>query len=176
MHASRESLIGRLFEELLAPEATVHLQGLLSGDFAAGRIETTLALPGDATTPQPPVEMTFRLVSGKEGPMDHLRQAVLDWIALEVASGSERAARLHLAGAARAVAKGRDVLFRSAPHVVVVHATPISGFVSMNRSFFSTDSAGLPAKNTGGAVRRDRAGKSKLGAVGDAWENRLFGQ
>ena len=69
LHASRESLIGRLFEELLAPEATVRLQGLLSGDFAAGRIETTLALPGDATTPQPPVEMTFRLVSGKEGPM-----------------------------------------------------------------------------------------------------------
>lgn len=69
LHASRESLIGRLFEELLAPEATLRLRGLLSGDFAAGRIETTLALPGDTASLNPPVEMTFRLANGKEGPM-----------------------------------------------------------------------------------------------------------
>lgn len=70
-------------------------------------------------------QVGFVVVDGPER-MDCLRQAVLDWIALEVASGSERAARLHLAGAARAVAKGRDVLFRNAPHVVVVHA-PANG-------------------------------------------------
>lgn len=63
-----------------------------------------------------------------DGPkrMDVARRAVLDWIDQEVASGSARAAELHLAGAARAAAKGKDVIFRGAPHVVVVHA-PDSG-------------------------------------------------
>jgi len=54
--------------------------------------------------------------------MDVLRQAVLEWIDREVAAGSARAAELHLAGAARAVARGKDVLFLGAPHAVVVHA------------------------------------------------------
>lgn len=59
-----------------------------------------------------------------DGParMDAARQLVLDWIALEVAADSLRAAELHLAGAARAAAKGKDVIFRGAPHVVVAHA------------------------------------------------------
>lgn len=67
----------------------------------------------------------YVVVDGPER-MARVRQAVLDWIAQEVAAGSQRAERLHLAGAARAVAKGRDVLFRGAPHVVVVHA-PLDG-------------------------------------------------
>lgn len=59
-----------------------------------------------------------------DGParMDVARQGVLAWMAGEVAAESTRAAELHLAGAARAVAKGKDVIFRGAPHVVVVHA------------------------------------------------------
>ena len=58
----------------------------------------------------------------------------------------------------------------------LVHATPIGGFVSMNRSFFSTDSAGLPEKNTGGQEGATAPGNRSSGAVGDVWENRLFGQ
>lgn len=58
--------------------------------------------------------------------MDMLRQAVVGWIDREVAAGSALAAQLHLAGAARAVSKGKDVIFRGAPHAVVVHA-PQSG-------------------------------------------------
>jgi nitroreductase/NAD-dependent dihydropyrimidine dehydrogenase PreA subunit len=59
-----------------------------------------------------------------DGParMDAARQGVLDWIAMEVAAGSERARDLHLAGAARAAAKGKDVIFRGAPHVAVAYA------------------------------------------------------
>ncbi|WP_300157795.1 nitroreductase family protein [Solidesulfovibrio sp.] len=59
-----------------------------------------------------------------DGParMDVARRGVLDWIGLEVAAKSDRAGDLHLAGAARAAAKGKDVIFRGAPHVVVAHA------------------------------------------------------
>ncbi|EHJ46732.1 nitroreductase [Solidesulfovibrio carbinoliphilus subsp. oakridgensis] len=59
-----------------------------------------------------------------DGPdrMDEARRGVLEWINLEVAAGSARAAELHLAGAARAAERGKDVIFRGAPHVVVVHA------------------------------------------------------
>jgi len=58
-----------------------------------------------------------------EGPqrMAVVRRAVLDWINLEVAAGSARAAELHLAGAARAATRGKDVIFRDAPHVVVAY-------------------------------------------------------
>ena len=69
LRAAREALIGRLFEELLPPEAVLRLRGLLCGDFAAGRIETSLALPEDHAAARPPVEMTFRLAAGKDGPM-----------------------------------------------------------------------------------------------------------
>lgn len=60
------------------------------------------------------------------GRMAVARQAVLDWIGREVAAGSARAAELHLAGAAKAAARGKDVIFRGAPHVAVVHA-PAAG-------------------------------------------------
>lgn len=66
-------------------------------------------------------DVGYVVVDGPER-MDVLRQGVLDWIATEVAAGTDRAAELHLAGAARAVAKGKDVIFRGAPHAVVVHA------------------------------------------------------
>jgi PAS domain S-box-containing protein len=69
LRASRETLIGRRFTELLPPDAAARLHGLLEGDFAAGRIETCLALPEDIPGLRPPVEMTFRLVNGKEGLM-----------------------------------------------------------------------------------------------------------
>ena len=69
LRAARESLIGRLFEELLPPGAVLRLRGLLGGDFAAGRIETSLALPEDVAPLRPPLEMTFRLAAGKDGPM-----------------------------------------------------------------------------------------------------------
>lgn len=54
--------------------------------------------------------------------MDAAREAVVDWMRLEVAAGSERADVLHLAGAVKAVEKGKDVVFRGAPRAVVVHA------------------------------------------------------
>jgi len=62
-----------------------------------------------------------------DGParMDAARQLVLDWIALETEAQSQKAAELHLAGAARAAAKGKDVIFRGAPHVVVAHAPAV---------------------------------------------------
>jgi nitroreductase/NAD-dependent dihydropyrimidine dehydrogenase PreA subunit len=66
-------------------------------------------------------QVGYVVVDGPER-MDVARRAVLDWIDQEVAAGSARAAELHLAGAARAAAKGKDVIFRGAPHVVAVHA------------------------------------------------------
>jgi ferredoxin len=59
-----------------------------------------------------------------DGParMDAARRLVLDWIATEVAARTPRAAELHLAGAARAAGRGKDVIFRGAPHVVVAYA------------------------------------------------------
>ena len=69
LHASRDTLLGRSFEELLPPDAAARLHGLFCGDFAAGRIETTLTLPEDKTSGKPPVEMTFRMASGQDGPM-----------------------------------------------------------------------------------------------------------
>jgi nitroreductase/NAD-dependent dihydropyrimidine dehydrogenase PreA subunit len=63
----------------------------------------------------------YVIVDGPER-MDVVRRAVLDWIEGEVATGSARAAELHLAGAARAAARDKDVIFRGAPHVAVVHA------------------------------------------------------
>jgi PAS domain S-box-containing protein len=69
LRSNRETLIGRGFAELLPPDAATRLHGLFGGDFAAGRIETSLALPEDASGQRPPVEMIFRMASGKEGPM-----------------------------------------------------------------------------------------------------------
>lgn len=58
--------------------------------------------------------------------MDAAREAVVDWMRREVAAGSERAGVLHLEGAIKAVAKGKDVVFRGAPMAVVMHA-PTAG-------------------------------------------------
>lgn len=69
LHTSREMLLGHPFEELLPQDAAARLHGLFCGDFAAGRIETTMVLPGDRTSVTPPVEMTFRMASGQEGPV-----------------------------------------------------------------------------------------------------------
>jgi len=66
-------------------------------------------------------QIGYVVVDGPER-MAVARQGVLDWIAKEVAADSPRAAELHLAGAARAAERGKDVIFRGAPHVVVVHA------------------------------------------------------
>lgn len=59
-----------------------------------------------------------------DGPrsMDAVRAAVLDWMRQEVAAGSDLAARLHLEGAVKAAARGKDVVFRGAPQAVVFHA------------------------------------------------------
>lgn len=69
LHSSRARLLGRHFEDLLPSDAALRLHGLFCGDFAAGRIETALVLPDDRTAVTPPVEMTFRLASGQEGPV-----------------------------------------------------------------------------------------------------------
>lgn len=63
----RKAVVGRLFSELLPQEAVDHLHGLFSGDFAAGRLETTLPRP-NGRGGETAVEMTFRLVGGEEGP------------------------------------------------------------------------------------------------------------
>lgn len=63
----------------------------------------------------------YVVVDGPER-MALVRQGVLDWVHHEVAAKSPLAAELHLAGAARAASRGRDVIFRDAPHAVVVHA------------------------------------------------------
>jgi len=66
-------------------------------------------------------QVGYVVVDGPER-MDVVRRAILDWIRLEVAANSPRAAELHLAGAARAAAKGKDVILRGAPHAAVVYA------------------------------------------------------
>jgi PAS domain S-box-containing protein len=65
----RQVLVGRRFEDLLPAEAVHRVQGLFSGDFAAGRIETVLVRPDGKGETSPPVEMTFRMASGEEGPI-----------------------------------------------------------------------------------------------------------
>lgn len=60
-----QALIGRPFAEFLPPEAVEHLRGLFSGDFAAGRMETTLPRHGSRGT-GPAVEITFRLARGDD--------------------------------------------------------------------------------------------------------------
>lgn len=69
LHTRSDELIGRGFTELLPEDAACRLHGLFVGDFAAGRVETTLSLPGDLSGSRPPVEMTFRMASGEDGPM-----------------------------------------------------------------------------------------------------------
>ncbi len=61
-----EELVGRLFAEFWPAEAVEHLRGLFSGDFAAGRMETTLPRPGNRGGGLS-VEITFRLASGEAG-------------------------------------------------------------------------------------------------------------
>jgi PAS domain S-box-containing protein len=63
----RKAVVGRLFSELLPQEAVDHLRGLFSGDFAAGRLETTVPRP-NGRGGETAVEMTFRLVGGEDGP------------------------------------------------------------------------------------------------------------
>ncbi|MEL7638323.1 MAG: PAS domain S-box protein [Solidesulfovibrio sp.] len=62
----RGALVGRHFSDLLPREAVEHLRGLFSGDFAAGRIETSLPAPRGKGADLA-VEMTFRLARGEEG-------------------------------------------------------------------------------------------------------------
>jgi len=68
LRQEREALVGLPFAELLPVEAVEHLHGLFSGDFAAGRLETVLTRPGGQGT-TPPVEMTFRMAKGEDGPI-----------------------------------------------------------------------------------------------------------
>ncbi|MGE4536463.1 MAG: ATP-binding protein [Desulfovibrio sp.] len=68
LRQEREALVGLPFAELLPVEAVEHLHGLFSGDFAAGRLETVLTRPGGKGT-TPPVEMTFRMAKGEDGPI-----------------------------------------------------------------------------------------------------------
>lgn len=74
-------------------------------------------------------QVGYVVVDGPER-MDVVRRGVLDWIASEVTAGTARAADLHLAGAARAAERGKDVIFRGAPHVVAVHA-PAEGITPL---------------------------------------------
>ncbi|WP_029458984.1 PAS domain S-box protein [Solidesulfovibrio alcoholivorans] len=62
----REELVGRFFADLWPAEAVEHLRGLFSGDFAAGRMETTLPRPGNRGGGLS-VEITFRLANGDDG-------------------------------------------------------------------------------------------------------------
>lgn len=61
--------VGQSFEDFLPVDAVCQLRGLFSGDFAAGRIETVLSLPGGVPGASLPVEMTFRLARGGDGPI-----------------------------------------------------------------------------------------------------------
>ncbi len=63
----------------------------------------------------------FVVVEGQER-MAEVLNGVVEWMRAEVAAETTMAATLHLAGAIRAVGKGRDVVLRGAPHVVVAYA------------------------------------------------------
>ncbi len=65
-------------------------------------------------------QVGYVVVDGPER-MAVVREAVLDWMRLEVAAATPRAADLHLAGAVKAAGRGKDVVFRGAPHVVVAY-------------------------------------------------------
>jgi PAS domain S-box-containing protein len=69
LRLERGDLRGLPFENFLPPDAVLRLRGLFSGDFAAGRVETSLSRPGDETGVCLPVEMTFRLAQGGTGPV-----------------------------------------------------------------------------------------------------------
>lgn len=63
----------------------------------------------------------FLVVEGPER-MAEVRLGVVEWMREEVSARTPFAATLHLAGAIRAVGKGKDVVFRGAPHVAVAYA------------------------------------------------------
>ncbi|EKO40234.1 MAG: PAS domain S-box [Solidesulfovibrio magneticus str. Maddingley MBC34] len=67
LRLERGDLRGMPFEHFLPPDAVLRLRGLFSGDFAAGRVETSLSRPGDEASGSLPVEMTFRLAQGEAG-------------------------------------------------------------------------------------------------------------
>lgn len=67
LRQERGDLRGLPFEHFLPPDAVLRLRGLFSGDFAAGRVETSLSRPGDEAGGSLPVEMTFRLAQGEAG-------------------------------------------------------------------------------------------------------------
>jgi PAS domain S-box-containing protein len=67
LRLERGDLRGLPFEHFLPPDAVLRLRGLFSGDFAAGRVETSLSRPGDEAGGSLPVEMTFRLAQGEAG-------------------------------------------------------------------------------------------------------------
>jgi len=67
LRLERGDLRGLPFENFLPPDAVLRLRGLFSGDFAAGRVETSLSRPGDEAGGSLPVEMTFRLAQGEAG-------------------------------------------------------------------------------------------------------------
>jgi len=69
LRLNRRELVGRRFEELLPEEAVDRLRGLFSGDFAAGRVEPALVWRGAGSRISLPVEMTFRMAHGEEGPI-----------------------------------------------------------------------------------------------------------
>jgi PAS domain S-box-containing protein len=65
----RSELRNLPFESFLPADAVLRLRGLFSGDFAAGRIETSLVRSGDEAGSNLPVEMTFRLAQGEGSPV-----------------------------------------------------------------------------------------------------------
>jgi nitroreductase/NAD-dependent dihydropyrimidine dehydrogenase PreA subunit len=66
-------------------------------------------------------QVGFVVVEG-QGAMARVREGIADWMRAEVRAETPLAATLHLAGSLKALAKGKDVVLRRAPNLVVAHA------------------------------------------------------
>lgn len=84
-------------------------------------LASLLAVVKHAPTGHNARDVKFVVVDGPER-MAEVLDEVVEWMREEVAARTFLASTLHLAGAVRAVGKGRDVVFRGAPHVAVAYA------------------------------------------------------
>lgn len=69
----------------------------------------------------------FVVVEGQAA-MENVRQCVAQWMEIEVAAKTQLSLNMHLAGALGALTRGKDVILRQAPNLIVAHApAPGSG-------------------------------------------------
>lgn len=142
-------------------------------------LDAVFAAAGHAPTGHNAQPVSFVVLATRQAVTGFLDMAVA-WMRQEVKAKTPRAVRLNLAGAARAYQKGKDVIGRGAPHLVLVHAptdgvTPdLDAVIACAQLDLAAHALGLGSCWCGYAIFACRAHRPLSEAIGIPAENSVY--